>query len=216
MAAALTVTPTEVQVGDQITIDGTGFLPETVVTINIPEHGVNLEVVSDVSGEINSDDLADRAVATLTSDATNVSAAETVTIGAVVYTFRASVTTTANEILIGASAAASLANLKSAINLDGTVGVYGSATVIHPTVAAGAITATTLKLYAKTAGTGGNSLASSETSGHLSFGGANFTGGAASTGVSPILYVPQHNTPFTISATDGTNTATARVQVWTS
>lgn len=217
MAAALTVTPAEVQVGDPVVISGTGFLADTVVTVSIPETGESFEVVSDAAGGISSDDLADRAIATLTSDGTNVTAADTVTIGAVTYTFRASVTTTANEVLIGADAATSLANLKKAINLSGTGGTeYGSLTVIHPTVTAAALTATTLRLYAKTAGTGGNSLTSTEASTHLSFGGAVFAGGAASTGVSPLLFTPTNNAPFTVNATDGTNTASARVLVFSS
>jgi hypothetical protein len=215
MAVVITVTPTEVQVGDQVTIDGKGFTPGAVVTITVPEEGFAIETVADVSGEVNSDDLADRAKATLTSDGTNVTAADTVTIGSVTYTFRAAVTTTANEVKIGADAATTLANLKSAVNLDGNTAVYGSLTVVNPDASAGAITATTLVLYAKTAGTGGNSLTSTEASTHLSFGGATFAGGAASTGVSPIFFTPQKASPFTVNMTDGTNTGSTRVQVWT-
>lgn len=216
MAAALTVTPAQVQVGNQITIDGTGFLPETVVTLTIAEPGVNLEVMSDVSGEINSDDLADRAQGTITSSGVDVTAADTITIGAVTYTFRAAPTTVANEVKVGGTAAQTLINLKNAINLTGVSGTdYGSGTVIHPTASAGAITPTTLKVYAKTAGTGGNALALSKVAATLSVSAANLAGGAASTGVSPILYIPQKATPLTISATDGVNTATKTVPVWT-
>lgn len=213
--ASVTVTPTEVQVGDAVVITGAGFLADTVVTVTIPEEGESFETVSDAAGGISSDDLADRAIATLTSTGVNVTAADTVTIGAVTYTFRASVTTTANEIFIGADAATTLANLKKAINLTGVAGTdYGSLTVIHPTVTAAAITATTLRLYAKTAGTGGNSLASTKSAVTLSFGGATFAGGAVSTGVSPLLFTPTKNEPFTVQATDGTNTASARVLVF--
>lgn len=216
MAAALVVTPAEVQVGDAVAITGSGFLADTVVLVTIPEHGEAFETVSDAAGGISSDDLADRAIATLTSDATNVTADDTVTIGAVTYTFKAAPTTGANEVKIGTTAALTLANLKAAINQTGTSGTdYGSGTVIHPTVTAGALTATTLRLYAKTAGTGGNSLTSTEASTHLAFGGVVFAGGAASTGVSALLYTPTQATPFTVNATDGTNTATATVRVWT-
>lgn len=121
-----------------------------------------------------------KATATLTSDATIPTAADTVTIGAVTYTFRAAPTTVANEVKLGASAAASLTNLKAAINQTGVSGTdYGSATVIHPTVTAGTLTATTLVLTAKTVGVAGNALASTETSTHLSFAGATFAGGVA-------------------------------------
>lgn len=118
-----------------------------------------------------------RAVGTLTSTGTNVSANDTVTVGGVVYTFKASVTTTANEVLIGADAAASLANLKSAINLDGTA-VYGSATVENPHVTATTLTSTTLKVEAKVAGTIGNLIASTESAATLSWGGAVLASGA--------------------------------------
>lgn len=215
MAAALTVTPTEIQVGDAVTIDGTGFTPGAVVTVSIPETGDAQEVVADVSGEINSDDLADRAQGTLTSSGVQVTANDTVTIGANTYTFKAGPTTVANEVKIGADAAATLLNLKNAINLTGVSGTdYGSLTVIHPTVTAGAITPTTLVLFAKTAGTGGNALAFSKSAATLSVSAANLAGGAASTGVSPIQFTPQTNLPFTVNATDGTNSASARVLVF--
>lgn len=214
MAAALTVTPAEIQVGDDVVIVGTGFLPSTKVTLTVLETGESTEVNTDVAGEFGNRPIAAKAVGTLTSDATNVSAAETVTIGAITYTFRASVTTTANEVLIGASASATLDNLKSAINADGTA-VYGSLTVANPTVGAGVKTATTLALFARTGGTAGNSLATTETSAHLSFGGATLASGAAATGNAPMIFKPQADQPFDLSATDGTNTATAHVIVST-
>jgi hypothetical protein len=214
MAAALTVTPAQVQINDQVVIDGTGFLPSTRVAISIPEFGVEADVTSDPSGEINGNDLADKAVATLTTTG-NAVAAETVTIGAVTYTWRASVTTTANEVLVGANASASLDNLKSAVNADGNTAVYGSLTVANPTVGAGAKTATTLVLYAKTGGTAGNSLASTETMTNASFGGTTFAGGAVATTINPLVFVPTEVRPFTVKATDGTNSASITVPVWT-
>ena len=50
---------------------------------------------------------------TLTSTGVQVTANDTVTIAGVAYTFKASVTTTANEVKIGADAAGSLANANS-------------------------------------------------------------------------------------------------------
>lgn len=214
--AALTVTPAETQVGDAVTITGTGFLANTVVLVSIPEFGESFETMSDEAGGISSDDLADRAFTVLTSNGTNVSANDTVTIATVVYTFKASVTTTAGEVLIGADAAGSLANLKKAINLSGVGGTdYGSLTVVHPTVTAAALTATTLRLYAKTGGTAGNSLGSTKSAATLSFTSTVFAGGSASTGVSALLFTPTEAKPFTVNASDGTNTATARVLVST-
>lgn len=217
MAAALTVTPAEVQVGDAVTIDGKGFLPNTSITVSIPEHGESFVVKSDPSGEFNSTDLADLAIGTLTSDATNVAAAETVTIDGVVYTFRAAPTTVAGEVKVGADAATSLANLKAAINLDpaGSGTLYGSLTVVHPTVGAGALTATTLQVYAKTGGTAGNSLATTETSAHLAWGGSTLASGAVATGINPLVFTPPTAVPFTVVATDGTSTVTKTVRVFT-
>lgn len=132
------------------------------------------------SGQVTTGELT-AASATLTSTGTAPANNDTVTIGAVTYTFKTALTgggATANEVLIGASASIALDNLKSAINLTAGGGTtYGSATVIHPTVTASTKTATTLLLVAKTSGTGGNSLASTETSAQLSFGGATFSGG---------------------------------------
>lgn len=119
-----------------------------------------------------------KASQTLTSDATNVAADETVTIGNKVYTFKTTPTTVANEVKVGADAATSLANLKKAINLTGVSGTdYGSATVAHTQVDAGTLTATTLLVTAKVGGTQANSYATTETSAHLSWGAATLAGG---------------------------------------
>lgn len=215
----ITVTPAQISVGDAIDISGDGFADGGTVTVDIPRLGIRSEIVADASGAFGTDDVADHATTTLTSDGTNVTAADTVTIGAVTYTFRAAPTTVANEVKIGADAATTLGNLKKAINLTGVSGTdYGSGTVIHPTVTAGDITATTLKLHAKTGGTGGNSLTSTEASTHLSFPGATFnsgTPGTAATGISPLVYSPIAPGTYDVTATDGTNTATTTFQVWT-
>lgn len=64
-------------------------------------------------------------------------AAQTITLGPTTYTFRAAVGATANEVLIGANASATYANLKAACNLEAGAGtLYGSATVLNPTVTA--------------------------------------------------------------------------------
>ncbi len=220
MAAAVTVTPTEVQVGDKVVIVGTGFLPNVECQITIPEHGFIAEVVSDASGTVSSESIAAKAVGTLTSDATVPTAADTVVVGSVTYTFRAAVTTTANEVKLGsggAAAADSLANLKAAINADpaGSGVTYGSLTVVNPTVGAGALTATTLQMYAKTGGTAGNSLTSTEGSTHLSYGASTLLGGLAATGVDDADFYPPNNYPFTAKVSDGTSTASANVKVFT-
>lgn len=119
------------------------------------------------------------ATGTLTSDATNVTDADTVTIGSTVYRFKDTMAA-AYDVKIGASAAVSLDNLKAAINASGTPGTeYFAGTLIHPTVTAGTNTDTTQAVTANTAGTAGNSIASTEASTHLSWGAATLTGGSA-------------------------------------
>src|SRR3954468_18909774 len=95
---------------------------------------------------------------TVTSSGVNVTANDTVTIGSVTYTFKASVTTTANEVLIGASAAATLSNLKDAVNkvTAGSGVTYGSLTVVNPDVVGTTLTTTVLTLVSKVPGTVGN------------------------------------------------------------
>lgn len=79
---------------------------------------------------------------------------ETLTLGTRVYTFKTTLTasTTANQVLIGAGATNTLDNLKDAINgtaIVTTPGVgYGSLTVRHPLVTAGAKSASTLVIAA--------------------------------------------------------------------
>lgn len=117
------------------------------------------------------------ATGTLTSDATNVSDGDTVTVGSTVYRYKNTMSA-AYDVAIGTSAANSLANLKLAINATGVAGTnYYAGTNIHPTVSAGTLTSTTLAVTAKTGGTGGNAIATTETSTHLSWGAATLTGG---------------------------------------
>jgi hypothetical protein len=202
-------------VGEAILISGDGFAPSTEIQVSVDPLGIYSEIMSDGAGVFASDDPADRAVAVLTSTGVNPAAAETVTIGSKTYTFRASVATTANEVLIGANAAATLANLKAAVNLETGAGtLYGSNTTINAEATASVITATTLRFYAKTAGTAGNSIASTETSTTLSFTGGTFAGGAAATGVKSLEVRPTRASKLTITATDGTTTVQTNVYIW--
>lgn len=103
------------------------------------------------------------AVGSVAFGSTNAEANDTVSIGGQIYTFKSSLTaaTTANEVLIGTDAAASVANLAAAVN-KGTGGgtKYGSNTVKNAwAVASIGTTTTTLTLTAITAGAQGNSIA---------------------------------------------------------
>lgn len=124
------------------------------------------------------------ATGTLTSDGTVPTAGDTVTIGAKTYTFRASVSTTANEVKIGTGGAAvadTMTNLKNAIiGGPGSGTTYGSLTTPSTQVTATS-DATHVVVTALLQGTAGNSIATTETSSHLSFGAGNLAGGAATT-----------------------------------
>jgi flagellin len=117
-------------------------------------------------------------------------AGNTVTIGtggsAQTYTFVNALSTTpaANEVLVGATEAASLANLANAINGGTGAGTtYGTPTVANTAVTAAvgsnASGLNTLTLTAVTKGLVGNGVAVGETGTANSFGAATLTGGAA-------------------------------------
>lgn len=104
-----------------------------------------------------------KAAGTLTLVA-NPGDAETVTIGAKVYTFQATLTNVDGNVKIGASTAATLTNLIRAINLSGgTPGTdYAAAMTVHPTVTAAQGAGTTMLVTAKAGGTAGNSIVSTD------------------------------------------------------
>lgn len=123
------------------------------------------------------------ATGVLTSDNTNVSDGDTVTIGSQVYTFKTNLTTgnaTPGEIHIGGSADASLTNLANAINQTaGTPGTdYDSSTPLNASVTSSTVASHALTLTAKTPGSAANNIATTETSSHLSFGDVTLDGGA--------------------------------------
>ena len=101
-------------------------------------------------------------VLTLTANATDL---QTVTIDGKVYTFDD--TTLDNidgHVLIGAAATDSIDNLVAAITLGaGSGSTYAAATTLHPTVTADVGVGDTMDARAKTFGTAGNALATTET-----------------------------------------------------
>lgn len=112
----------------------------------------------------------------------NAVAAETVTIGAKTYTWRASVTTTANEVKIGDTASDSIDNLIAAITAGAGSGtVYGSDTTANAQATAAVGAGDTMGVTALTAGTAGNSIATTETMTAGSFAAATLTGGLQAT-----------------------------------
>lgn len=120
-----------------------------------------------------------RATGTLTSDATAPSDGDTFTVGNKTYTFKTALTPTEGEVLIGASAAAALDNLKSAINHTGTPDTDYKCAAAHTQVRATTNTDTTQVVEALAIGTAGNSLALSEVGTHTTVSGATLSGGVA-------------------------------------
>jgi len=103
---------------------------------------------------------------------------ETVTIGNRTYTFVDALTFSADQVLIGASAAASLDNLKAAINNDAGEGTtYSNGTAPHSQVTATTNTDTAQTVEAFSVGTYANALVSTEECDNAAFGAATLTGG---------------------------------------
>lgn len=140
-----------------------------------PVNGVNAEALLTSSGAMAP---ATHAVSVLTSDATNQGEGDAVIIGSYVYTFRVT-TLAAYDVKIGASAAASLDNLKKAINAsglgDGTD--YHQGTVVHPEVVATTNADTTQEIQAKVPGTVPNLIQTTENGAHTSWADTTLGGG---------------------------------------
>jgi len=108
-------------------------------------------------------------------------AGNTVTVGTLTYSFvtALSTTPTANEVLVGATEAASLANLANAVNGGpGSGATYGSPTTAN-TSASAVATASTVVFTALTKGLTGNGIATSETGTANTFGAATLANGTA-------------------------------------
>lgn len=128
-----------------------------------------------------------KATGTLTASGV-FSNGETITIGDVVYTMLIALTNTvANEILIGVSAAASLDNIKQAVNQGDTEGGgegqatnYSTGTVPNPKVTATTNAATTQVVEARHIGTAGNAIVTTETGANSAWGAGTLASGAES------------------------------------
>jgi len=191
-----TATIDDPSAGD-LTIDGTGFLSTLPNITSVRAYGPGVGDVTLTSSQIlavppgalsNVEIIIDstllsglteyvKATGTLTGSS-NFGNTETVTIGTKVYTFQTTLTDVDGHVQIGGTLTVSLANLLAAINLTGTPGTdYALSTTIHPTVTATASDATTLSVEAKTPGTVGNAIATTETAANAAWGGATLSGG---------------------------------------
>jgi hypothetical protein len=105
---------------------------------------------------------------------------DTITIGVKTYTFQTVLTNVDGNIFIGASLAATLLNIRNAINLNG-LGVPGTdfalSTTINTQVTATA-TGTTLVVTAIVKGTSGNLIGTTKVGANYTWGAATLTGGA--------------------------------------
>lgn len=120
-----------------------------------------------------------KAVGTLTATL-NFSAAETVVIGDITYTFRAS-PSVAYDVQLGVSLAASLTNLAAAVGASGTAGIeYATGTLVNADVVATA-TATTLVSVAAAVGADGNDIATTDTAASASWSATTLEDGADTT-----------------------------------
>ncbi len=109
----------------------------------------------------------------LTSTNTEVTDGDTVTIGAIVYRFKNTMSQAYDVKRNGTTADTTMGALIKAINGTGTAGVdYFAGTVAHPTVSAGALAAHAFTASARTVGVAGNLIALAETSAVLSWAGA--------------------------------------------
>lgn len=107
----------------------------------------------------------------------NVSDGDTVTIGNVTYTFRTS-PDEANEVDIGVAATDSIDNLIAAINgAAGEGTLYGTGTEANELASAAAGSGDTMVVTARTKGTIGNTVATTEAGSQTSWGAVTLTGG---------------------------------------
>jgi hypothetical protein len=125
-------------------------------------------------------DLLPCAKGTLTSNNTNVSNADTVTVGGKTYTYKTALTPTEGEVLIGGSADASLLNLIRAINHTGTPDTDYKCAAANANVSAdAAVVAHAFKVHALVGGETGDAIASTKVAATLTWSAATLTGGSS-------------------------------------
>lgn len=153
----------------------------TLTMTDVPTDGDTM-TIGDITYTFVDDLTEAKATAVLTASGVFADG-ETVSIGDVTYTFKTALSedagdAVANEVLIGASAAASLDNLKAAINDSGTEGTnYSTGTVAHPEVTATTNTDTAQTVEFARVGVDGNELGVGENAENAAWGAASLAGG---------------------------------------
>ena len=176
-------------IGSNTNYNGTAVFTASPLNVFLSDAGSS-STISATTGALTSLGIGLGANASNTLSAiANATTTDTVTVGSgagQTYTLVTALTasTTANQVLIGANTAATLANLAAAVNGGAGSGVaYGSLTVTNADVTALA-GASTVAFTAKVAGTGGNALVSTTTDASFGFSnGGTFAGGAGSAGL---------------------------------
>ncbi len=134
------------------------------------------------AGTVCGNDDGEKATGTITSSGTNVGEGEAIVIDTKTYTFRGTVGTTEGNVHIGATAAATLDNLKAAINHTGTANTDYYCAAAHTTVSATTNTDTVQTIEALLNGIAGNDIALTTTASSFTLSGALLTGGVDDTG----------------------------------
>lgn len=149
---------------------GFNLLPEqTYVQGDANSTGVLTLTGNAVNNETVTIGEAVQAFSSLTGSA-NAADGDTVTLDAKTYTFQATLTNVDGNVHIGTDLNDTLTNLVAAITLGAGSGTdYAAATTLHPTVTAASEGPSSMSVTAKTGGTAGNSIATTETSANLSF-----------------------------------------------
>lgn len=154
------------EINDQLaTINGVGGLRGSVECEATADSKLRFSLAPSVA----------RGILTFTGNAADTN---TVVLNGKTYTFQTVLTNVDGNVLIGGSASASIDNLIAAITLGAGAGTaYAAATTLHPTITAAAGAGDTMVASAKTRGSAGNSLTTTETLTSGTWGGATLTNG---------------------------------------
>lgn len=188
------------------------YATNTANTITVPAGQNNIGGTTGNSRAIicGYETLADTyATGTITSNGTNVSNNDTVTIGGKVYTFKTTLTPAEGEILIGATATDSLTNLANAINYSGgTPGTDYQVGLESSWVTSSAPVANVITLTSISIGTIGNSTTLAKSAATLTVSGATLSGAVnanAATGTKVATSSAAINYGFSFAIKEPTN-----------
>lgn len=187
--AALTTTLVGTNNDMVFTADTAGIAGNSItVEYRNPNISIARAIGVSCSGSVIAVDLATAnltaATKILTTDNTELTDGDTVTIGSIVYRFKDTPALAYDVKRHGTTADTTMGNLIKAINGTGTPGTeYFAGTLANTQVTAGALAAHAFTVTASTSGTAGNLIAIAEASSHLSWAsGAVFLSGGLNAG----------------------------------